>query len=331
MLTYTLNLKNDGNVSANNVVLTDSIPSGTTFVPGSVTGATGIPPTLTLINPIPAGGTDTVTFKVKIGNSIPTPNPIPNTPSLTYTYTVDPANPNGASGSRVGNTVTTQVNTAIVETTKSVDKVFSVLGEVLTYTLTLQNTGNAVANNVVLTDSIPAGTTFVPGSVTGATGTPPTLALLSPIPVGGSAVVTFQVQVDDTLPQPNPIPNSATTAYTFTVDPQNPDGGTGGGTSNIVTTQVNAAIVTTVKSVDKAYADTGDVLTYTLTLQNVGNTSANNVVITDAIPAGTTFVNGSLTGAIGVPPTLTLFNPIPAGGTAVVTFQVMVGAVYPDS
>lgn len=329
ILTYTLALGNAGNVPANNVVITDAIPVGTTFVPGSVIGATGTPPTLTLSNPIPAGGNAVVTFQVKVGDSIPDPNPIPNTPSVAYTYTVDPSNPNGASGNRNGNTVTTQVNTAVITVSKGVDKPYAALGEILTYTLTLKNIGNVVADNVVITDAIPEGTAFVPGSVTGATGIPPVLTLLNPIPVGGSAVVTFQVKVGNSLPDINPIPNTASTAYTFTVDPQNPNGETGGGTSNTVTTQVNAPIVSTVKSVDKSYADTGEVLTYTLTLKNDGNVSADNVIITDAIPSGTTFLPGSVVGAAGVPPTLTLTNPIPAGGKAVITFQVMVGNSIP--
>lgn len=330
IITYTLMLNNAGNVAANNVVLTDAIPAGTTFVPGSVTGATGTPPTLNLLAPIPAGGNATVTFQVQVGATIPSPNPLQNSASVAYTYTVDPAVPNGANGARNSNTVSTQVNGAIVATTKAADLAYAAPGDIITYTLTLVNTGNADANNTVLTDVIPAGTTFVPGSLTGATGTPPTLTLTGPVAAGGSSTVTFQVQVGPSLPVPNPLENSANAAFTYTVDPANPDGTNGTSQSNIADTQVNGAIITTNKTVDKAYAKPGDVLTYTIALTNSGNAPANNVVITDSIPAGTTFVAGSVTGATGTPPTLTLTNPVTAGGGATVTFQVQVGNTIPD-
>ena len=328
ILTYTLQLNNAGNVAANSVTLTDAVPSGSTFVPGSVTGATGTPPTLTLAAPLAPGGSTTVTFQVQVDNAVPSPNPIPNNSTVNYTYTVDPANPNGATGTRGSNTVTTQANMALVTTTKAVSAAYAELGQVLTYTLVIENTGNVSANNVVITDAIPTGTTFVPGSVTGATGTPPTLTLAAPLAPGGTATVTFQVQVGDTFPVPNPIVNTADTAFTYTVDPADPDGVTGNAPSNPVNTQVNDANITTVKTVDKTISDVGEVLTYTLVLQNSGNVSANNVVITDPVPAGTTFINGSLLGATGTPPTLNV-SSIAAGGSATVSYQVLVGDAIP--
>ncbi|MEG2894809.1 MAG: CshA/CshB family fibrillar adhesin-related protein, partial [Niameybacter sp.] len=52
-------------------------------------------------------------------------------------------------------------------------------------------------------------------------------------------------------------------------------------------TILNTAPETFTKSVDKAYADLGDVLTYTITVANPNNFAVNNVLITDALPAGT--------------------------------------------
>ena len=50
-----------------------------------------------------------------------------------------------------------------------------------------------------------------------------------------------------------------------------------------------------VKSVDKAFAVKGDVLTYTSVITNTGSIPVTDVIFKDEIPAGTTFVNGSVT------------------------------------
>lgn len=321
-ITYTLTLQNNGNVPADNVVVTDNVPAGTTFVPCSVTGATGTPPTLTLLAPIPAGGSAVVT--VNSGAQ----SPVSNSATAAFTYTADPTNPDGESGTAASNPTDTAVNNASLTMNKSADKAFVQPGDIITYTVTINNTGNVAANNVVLTDNVPIDTTFVPGSVVGATGTPPTLTLNSPIPAGGTATVTFQVQVN--AGNQTPISNVATAGFTFTADPANPNGASGTSTSTTSTTQTSYASVTTDKSVSPEFANVGDVLTYTITLQNSGNASANNVVITDPVPAGTTFVAGSVTGATGTPPTLNVAT-IPAGGTVVVTYQVKIENGIPST
>lgn len=330
ILTYTMVFTNNGNVPANNVVVTDAIPAGTTFVAGSLIGATGTPPTLTLANPILPEGSATISFQVAVNNAIPTPNPVANIATAAYTYTLDPENPNGATGTSTTNSAITQINHANVVANKLADKAFADVNDIITYTIQLKNEGNVTANNVTISDTIPTGTTFVNGSLVGATGTPPLLTLTNPLPAGGLTTISFQVKVGNSVPVPNPLENTASTAYTYTVDPNVPDGANGNTTSNTTSTQVNTAIVTANKTVDKAYANVGDTLTYTIVLQNTGNVVANNVTLNDPLPAGTTFVPGSLTGATGTPPVLNVTDPIQAGGNVVVSYQIMVGSSVPN-
>ncbi|MEG0799570.1 MAG: hypothetical protein RSG51_04105, partial [Bacilli bacterium] len=64
---------------------------------------------ITLTSPIAANQTATITFQVKVGNSVPSVNPIPNKALVDYTYTVDPNYPNGVKGKGSSNTVTTSI------------------------------------------------------------------------------------------------------------------------------------------------------------------------------------------------------------------------------
>ncbi|WP_333490450.1 DUF6923 family protein, partial [Bacillus mobilis] len=280
-LTYTVTLTNTGNVSADNVLFTDPIPNGTTFVANSFT-INGVPqpganPGAGVnIGSIAAGASVTVTFQVTV-SAIPNPNPIVNTATTTFQYTVDPNQP-PVDGTSTSNPVTTQVNNATLSSTKSVDKAIANVGDTLTYTVTLTNTGNVSADNVLFTDPIPNGTTFVANSFT-INGVPQPGANpgagvnIGSIAAGASVTVTFQVTVS-AIPNPNPIVNTATTTFQYTVNPNQPPVD-GTSTSNPVTTQVNIAVLSSTKSVDKAIANVGDTLTYTVTLTNTSNVSAD--------------------------------------------------------
>lgn len=245
ILTYTILLSNAGNAAANNVVLTDPTPTGTTYVAGSVTGSvpfSGTPATgLTLTAPIPAGGSATVIYKVKVGASVPTSNPIPNTAQITYTYTVNPAKPDGVTASGTSNQVNTQVSNATLTTKKVADKAIAYIGDIITYQVAIANSGNVPASKVILTDSVPNGTVYVVGSLSADvafTGSPmTTIHLTNSIAASEMVSLTYQVQVTG-IPNPNPIPNTVYAAFTYTVNPLDPNGVDGSSTSNTVNTVV---------------------------------------------------------------------------------------------
>jgi uncharacterized repeat protein (TIGR01451 family)/LPXTG-motif cell wall-anchored protein len=73
----------------------------------------------------------------------------------------------------------------------------------------------------------------------------------------------------------------------------------------------------------------GDTITYTLSFANAGNIAAN-VSITDAIPAGTTYVAGSAGDGTLSGGTLTWNRSIAAAGSATVSFAVTVNAGLTD-
>ncbi|HUY32894.1 MAG TPA: ice-binding family protein [Pirellulales bacterium] len=158
--TYTIVVKNnDTTNNATGVSMTDTLPANTTFVSAKDTtsGATLTPTGGLLtdaIGNLAANGTDTITVVV--------------TPTAAGTIT-NTANVEGnqADNNTANNTATviTTINPASTAADLSITKIASpepdTVGQNLTYTITVINSGNAGANSTVVTDTLPAGLTVV--------------------------------------------------------------------------------------------------------------------------------------------------------------------------
>ena len=337
-ITYTISLANLGNTTANNVVVTDIIPPGTTIVPNSIFigGALQLgadPSTGLQVGSIPAGGFTTIVFQIS-ANGLPSPNPIQNSASLQYNFIADPNLPVVVKNA-TSNIVTTQINTANIVATKLTSTNFADVGDVILYATILTNNGNIPASNVTFTDVIPAGTLFIPNTVTInnvpiANANPANGIFIGTIGANSSRTVAFQVLVP-TIPAVNPITNQSSTTFQYTYDPSKP-AVMQMVASNTVQTTINNASIAATKSADKQFANVNDIITYTTTLTNSGNTLASNIVFTDAIPSGTSFIPNSVT-VNGT----TLPNVNPANGVAIdpinpnanttISFQVIVNSI----
>ena len=183
---------------------------------------------------------------------------------------------------------------ANVVVTKSADKTFAGVGEQITYTLAIENTGTTDALNVTVTDMLPPETTLVDGSVTVdgvqyAGALPVVIPTIAP---NQTVTVAFTVTVD-TLPAVNPIFNIARADYEFFPFTGYPAASFSN--SNPASVFITAPRMTDVKSVDKAFAVKGDILTYTSVITNTGNIPVTDIIFKDGIPVGTAFVDGSVT------------------------------------
>ena len=182
---------------------------------------------------------------------------------------------------------------ANITVAKSANKTYADVGEAITYTLVLENTGAVTATNVTVNDLLPSETTLVNGSVT-VDGAPYAGALPVVIPsiaAGQTVTVTFQA-IANAIPAVNPVFNIAKVDYEFFPFAGYP--ATSFSNSNPVAVYIIARQLTNVKSVDKAFAIKGDILTYTSVIKNTGTVPITDVMFQDNIPAGTTFINGSV-------------------------------------
>ncbi|MDH4138021.1 MAG: hypothetical protein OEW09_15080, partial [Anaerolineae bacterium] len=164
---------------------------------------------------------------------------------------------------------------------KAVDRSTAGVGNTIEYTFTYQNNGPITTTGTYINDTIPWGTTFSAASSGGSysSATNAVSWMLSDVLPLETGSVTFTVTVDDGTPHGTVVENSGWI---------NSDQ-TGQVNSNLVETTVLAHDLTVVKSDNPDPVAAGMILTYTLVYTNNGPSDAQNVYITDTVPADVTF------------------------------------------
>ena len=368
-LRYTITVKNVGSENAVNAVLQDQVPTFTTYVTGSTTlngspvadGAAGtspLPAGLPLNapeNPTPGAlradataTTDnvaTVTFDVVVNRDVVDgaiianqgfvdangagSGPAPQEPSD------DPATPilNDPTRNVVGKVPLVDAYKTVQILVDNGSPGIVDPGDVLRYTIAVSNTGAVPATGVVVTDAVPADTSYVPDSVqlNGlAVGQPdggisPLVAgidvsssdLTPPLPgagngtlsPGASAVVTFDVQVNAGVAPGTVISNQGMVSSKQVPDePTDADGIDTNGdqpTQVVVGDAQQVGILKEVSVVGGGTAVPGSQLEYVIRVTNIGSLPATHVVVTDDLGplagqasyvAGSGSLNGSTAG-----------------------------------
>lgn len=320
VLKYTINIANLGTVAATNLNFRDVVPTGLTFVTGSVKINEVAYPSYDPYNSfslgtLTVGASTVVTFDATV-TSVPTPSLIKNKATLTYNYRINPAGPDIIT-EITSNEASTQINKENLTVTKAVDKGYATIGDILTYSFSLTNSGNIPLNNVIFTDSLPTHVSFNEGSVKVNGETKPdfnptlgfALGNLQPL---DNVTIAFTITVDSINTEQSVV-NFANVTYSYNINPAGPTY-TDTVRSNAAVTVLVIGRLSSSKTVDVAYATLNDTLNYTVTIQNTGNTTISSINFIDTLSNGGTFVTGS----------------VYLNGVAKPTFDPIVGFSLPD-
>ena len=343
------------------VVVTDVLPMGLSFQ-GPI--AILAPPNISYSGPGTAVEAPAGTLTVDLGNVT---NPADNNPandSLTIqiqalvediagntngTVLTNTASLTSDAGSAGPDTQDVVVAEPDLEITKVPSNPFPSLGDEVTFTVTVRHSmaSTADAFEVVLTDVIPAGLTYVLGSTTGQAAVNETVPNTPVFDLGSitqgevQKTFSFNVLVSPSATIGSPITNTIAAAYT-SLPGMNPDersySGSGDGVvtpSAPATIEADKTVVISVDGSNPGVADPGDELTYTVILTN-GSTTTNNVVFTDVLPPETTYVAASLTSSVGgeddssAPTLLVDVGTMNPSDVVTITFAVTVNAGTPE-
>jgi uncharacterized repeat protein (TIGR01451 family) len=317
-LTYTLSVTNGGPSDAQTVVVSDIVPTGATFVSAAQTSgpafqsntpAPGSTGTVTFLDAtFAAGASATFTIVVHANSSDANGSTISNTANIS-SNTTDTNNANNTS--TVNTTVTAVADVAVTKTGPAT----ALAGNQVTYTLVVSNTGPSDAQGVNLTDTLPAGETFVSASQGSGSGTAFT-APLGAVAAGSSTTITLVAQISPSVPNGTTLTDSATVTSTTT------DTNAANNTATFATT-VNAAADVAITKTGPATATAGTQVTYTLSVSNTGPSDAQGVTVSDTLPAGETFVSSSSGTGSGTSFTDTL-GTVAAGASTTITIVAQI-------
>ncbi|MFY0591879.1 FG-GAP-like repeat-containing protein, partial [Roseivirga sp.] len=272
---FTITAANAGPDRANGVRITDLLPTGYTYVTNTRSRGTYDETNgLWNIGNVNASTSATMTIQATVN----TTGVYENVATISRNNTFDTDDTNNEA------TASVTVQTSDISITKSVDNATTNIGENATFTLTVNNAGPDEATNLIVSDLLPSGYTFVsanPSQGTYADGTG--LWTVGTVANSGSATLEIVATVLSTGDYTN-------TASIQSVDQLDSNDSNDSASETVTPARADLNLS---KTVDLPGANIGDNVTFTISVTNDGPDDATGIEITDQLPSGYSFVSAT--------------------------------------
>ena len=270
---FSITVNNNGPSDATSVKVTDNLPTGYTFVSASPSFGKWSIPTWTIGN-LANGASETIQITAKVNSS----GIYTNTANVTGNE-ADPIPSNNNDNISIN-------QSADLSIVKTVDNPNATVGSNVIFTITVINNGPGNATNVVATDNLPTGYSFVSASASLGTWNSP-LWSIGNLANGASETLSITAKVN----------SSGIYTNTANVTANEPDPNLSNNNDEVSIAQIPITDLAITKTVDVSSANIGSDVVFTLTVTNNGPNDATGVIVTDKIPLGYTFVSDNASGA----------------------------------
>ena len=317
MLVYTIVITNNGPSDAQNVILIDAIPSSIMNPEISLDGGVTWKP---WINPYSIGTVAkgaAITTQIRGIVSSAVSGTISNTASVSSTT----PDSNLANNSAMENTpVQSSADLAVVKTS-NLNPVTA--GTLLSYTIVISNYGPSNAQGVTLTDAVPAYLSDAEYSMDGGITWDTWNGIYTIATLANGASITMQIRGTVNPSAEGSISNTAT------VDSTTPDPNLSNNTFTVDTSVEDSADISVEVIGNPSYVTVGDSLSYTLIISNAGPSNAQDVTLTDQIPASITSAEYSVDNGATWNPWSSLLSvgTLPSGGTTTILVRGTVNSL----
>jgi uncharacterized repeat protein (TIGR01451 family) len=281
-LVYTITVTNLGPSTSTNVIVSDLLPAGFTFV-------SAMPSTVIISNNIVSWPGFNLANNTKSNFTVTMVSAEGGAFTNIAFATSDTSDPNAANNdgsstnSQVRTVVSSLADVAIFKTGSA--NVYA--GTSLTYTITATNAGPSMATNVIVQDQLPA--TGVFQSASGGYSLSNGVVTWPSVVLAKGTTTNFTVVM--TAPASGALTNIAFSTAA-TADP-NPTNNNGSASGSRVSTSVTPSADLMVFLSGPTNVNVGDSFTYTITLTNGGLSTAANMVAADNLPASLSFVSAT--------------------------------------
>lgn len=314
-LNYTISVTNIGPQDATGVTVEDDFPEGLNILDqmashGSYNVSTGI----WEIGDLPVDDTATLVLTAEVTASAGTT--LTNTAEIIESQPEDPT-----LDDRFGNATVT-VTAADLAVTKTVSDENPTVGDIVDFTMTVENLGPSTATNIVAVDELPDGLEYVDHEVSQIVYDPESgIWTVGDLPTGMNATLTIQAIVSTSDEVENTVEITLSDQY-------DPDLSNNIATVVVTPTAVEeAADLSITKTVDETEPVFGETVTFTLTVTNHGPDDATNVTAIDTLPEGLTFVDATPSGDYDAETGIWTIGSLAVDETVTLTIQAEVATL----